>query len=383
MTNVKNIGIVIAFMVAALAQAQTVTEVVLHDFNGTAGNYPNAGVVRDSAGALYGTTVSGGANLQGVIYKLDSAGNYEILHTFSGESDGGYPYAGVIRDAAGNLYGTTTYGGIEPRTSGYGVVYKVTKSGKYSVLHTFRSGNNGSNPFAGVIRDSAGNLYGTTDVGGKSDRGVVYSISSAGEYAVLYRFQGGKDGENPLAGLVRDAAGNLYGTTLYGGASNAGVVYRLDTVGNETVLYSFTGGADGGNPVNGVTLDSSGNLYGTTSVGGADNSGVIFKLDTSGNFSLLYSFTGGADGGAPSAGVTQGASGNLYGTTSAGGANQAGVVYMVDPSGNYRVVYTFTGGADGRYPLDRLTRGPEGVLYGTAQYGGQFSDGVIFEIKTK
>jgi uncharacterized repeat protein (TIGR03803 family) len=368
------------FAVLTTAQGQTYNEIVVHNFNGTNGELPNAGVIRDAAGNFYGTTVSGGVDQQGVLYRLDHAGKYKVLHSFTGNADGGYPYAGVIHDGAGNLYGTTTYGGKEPHTAGFGVVYTLDKSGTYTVLHTFTSGSDGSNPFAGLVRDSAGNLYGTTDLGGKSDQGVVFTLDSTGNYSVLYRFDGHHDGVNPIGGVIRDAGGNLYGTTLYGGTSNAGTVYELDSAGTETILYNFTGGADGGNPVTGLSRDSDGNLYGTTGEGGNANMGVLFKLDTAGNFSVLYSFTGGADGGMPSAGVVHDAAGNLFGTTSAGGAEGAGVVYMLDPSGNYTVIYTFTGGADGRFPLDRLVHGPKGSLYGTAQYGGAHNDGVIFAI---
>ena len=155
-------------------------------------------------------------------------------------------------------------------------------------------------PYGGLIRDSKGNLYGTTNGGGASGAGVVFKVDTSGNETVLYSFTGGADGGYPLAGVIRDSAGNLYGTTNGGGASGAGVVFKVDTSGNETVLYSFTGGADGGFPLWVVLArDSAGNLYGTTAGGGASGAGVVFKVDTSGNETVLYSFTGGADGGNP------------------------------------------------------------------------------------
>ena len=176
------------------------------------------------------------------------------------------------------------------------------------VLHNFLSPGKGANPETGVIRDSAGNLYGTTKSGGRRNAGVVYKLDTSGRETVLHSFTSGADGGGPIAGVIRDSAGNLYGTTFYGGAANGGVVYKLDTAGHEIVLYNFTGGADGSQPDAGVIRDSAGNLYGTTYLGGAANAGVVYKLDPSGHETVLYSFTGGADGGYPGAtpGLPQG-----------------------------------------------------------------------------
>ena len=159
------------------------------------------------------------------------------------------------------------------------------------VLHNF-SLPTGAQPVAGVIRDSAGNLYGTTANGGTVNLGVVYKLDRTGRYTVLYNFAGGPDGGVPEAGVIRDSAGNLYGTNFGGPGVNLGVVYELDAAGNYTVLYTFTGGADGANP-NGVIRDSAGNLYGTTIADGIANSGVVYKLDTAGNYTVLYTFMGG------------------------------------------------------------------------------------------
>jgi uncharacterized repeat protein (TIGR03803 family) len=180
----------------------------------------------------------------------------------------------VIRDQAGNLYGTTTFGGA----AGYGVVYKVDTAGLETVLYSFKGAADGGEPYGGLIRDSAGNLYGTTPSYGTGYEGVVYKVDTAGNETVLYTFTGGSDGGYPYGGLVRDSAGNLYGTTSLGGTAGAGVVYELSAAGQETVLHSFTGGADGGTPYAGVIRDSAGNIYGTTYSGGKENSGGVFKL---------------------------------------------------------------------------------------------------------
>ena len=285
---------------------------------------------KDQKEAYAGTTSWGGAANAGVVYKLNASGNETVLYSFTGGADGGNPNAGVIRDSAGNLYGTTTYGGA----LGAGVVYKLNASSNETVLYSFTGGADGKSPYAGVIRDSAGNLYGTTYWGGMYTYGVVYKLDRFGKETVLHSFMGGQP--QPYAGVIRDSAGNLYGTSESGGdlagcnGDGCGVVYKLDTAGNYTVLYSFTGGADGSNPNAGVIRDSAANLYGTTPNGGTANAGVVYKLDTAGNYTVLYSFTGGADGSNPNAGVIRDLAGNLYGTTTWGGASLFGVVFKLN-----------------------------------------------------
>ena len=160
---------------------------------------------------------------------------------------------------------------------------------------------------------------------------MVYKVDTAGQETVLYSFTGGADGGEPWAGVIRDAAGNLHGTTYYGGTAGVGVVYKVDTAGQETTLYSFTIGADGGQPYAGVIRDSAGNLYGTTYYGGTAGAGVVYKLDPAGQETVLYSFTGGADGGSPRAGVIRDAAGNLYGTAYSGGTESSGVIFKIIP----------------------------------------------------
>ncbi len=360
-------------------------ETVLYAFPGAAdGQYPyNSGVMLGPDGRLYGTTFYGGRNGHGVVYKLDGDGSDEdLLYTFDllKASGFGQPGQGVISDSAGNLYGATFIGQADVGY-GFGVVYKVDPAGHATVLHNFTGGADGGDPNS-VIRDSAGNLYGTASGGGASSAGVVFKIDPSGNETVLYSFTGGADGGFPLSGVIRDSAGNLYGTTNGGGASSAGVVFKLDTSGHETVLYSFTGGPDGGFPLGGVIRDSAGNVYGTTNGGGASSAGVVFKIDTSGNETALYSFTGGADGGFPLWVVlARDSAGNLYGTTAGGGTSGVGVVFKVNPAGQETVLHTFTGGADGGTPYAGVIRGPEGRLYGTTAFGGKTNAGVVFEIE--
>ena len=198
------------------------------------------------------------------------------------------------------------------------------------MLHTFTGGADGAHPYAGMVRDSAGNLYGTTSGGGVQGYGVVFKLDEAGAETVLYSFTYGADGEFPYAALVRDPTGNLYGTTYYGGAFDAGVVFKLDTDGNETVLYSFTGAADGEFPYAGLVRDSTGNLFGTTEFGGTYGHGVVFKVGATGSETVLHNFKG-ADGKWPFAGLVRDSVGNLYGTTFYGGLYHHGVVFKITP----------------------------------------------------
>jgi uncharacterized repeat protein (TIGR03803 family) len=301
-------------------------------FNGEQEATPFAGVIRDGSGNLYGTT-PGGYESAGTVFKLDRAGHETLLHTFiNGGTGGGFPYSGVVRDAAGNLYGTLSSGGA----SVYGAVFKLDKTGSETVLYSFVGGRDGSSPLAGVVRDAAGNFYGTTYYGGGSrcggsGCGTMFKLDATGKETVLHRFTGGTDGGHPGYGsLVRDAAGNLYGTTYNGGGTGCGgpgcgIVFKLDATGKETVLHRFTGGTDGGHPGYGsLVRDPAGNLYGTTYNGGGTGCGgpgcgIVFKLDATGKETVLHRFTGATDGANPYGGLVQDAVGNLYGTTLSGG----------------------------------------------------------------
>jgi uncharacterized repeat protein (TIGR03803 family) len=240
----------------------------------------------DAAGNLYGTTYYGGAYFGGTVFKLDTSGTETVLYNFTG-ADGLDPDGGLILDKAGNLYGTASSGGA----GGFGTVFKLNTSGM-TVLYSFTGGADGSNPSSGLVMDAAGNFYGTTVFGGgygcrSNCGGTVFMVDKTGKETVLYSFLGGTDGNNPYSGLVRDAAGNLYGTTLYGGGDGCagrgcGTVFMVDKTGKEIILHSFTGGTDGGSP--GDLVRAAGNLYGITKYGGnlscnpPNGCGVVFKV---------------------------------------------------------------------------------------------------------
>jgi uncharacterized repeat protein (TIGR03803 family) len=272
-------------------------ETILFTFtNNSEGDDPLGNLVRDPAGNLYGTTKFGG-EVQcdlvggcGVVYKVTPSGEEIILHAFSGGTDGAGPTAGLIRNTAGNLYGTTSVGGTgEACYAGCGTVFVVDTADKETVLYDFTGGPDGSVPSAGLIADAADNVYGTTTFGGQFGDGVVFKISKTGLETTLHSFSGSPlDGENPYAALVRDVSGNLYGTTFGGGKYQYGTVFRLAKDGTETVLHNFTGGRDGAFPLGGLLLDSKGNLYGTASQGGrlgqclgngySNGCGIVFQI---------------------------------------------------------------------------------------------------------
>jgi uncharacterized repeat protein (TIGR03803 family) len=353
-------------------QAQAFT--VVYQFTKADGESPS-GLMRDAAGNLYGTTLLGGASDQGVVFGLDASGE-TVLHSFTG-TQGSDPTTGVVRDPAGNLFGTTA-GGTTP----FGEIFKLDTNGAVTVLHSFTGGADGGEP-NGLVQDPAGNLYGTTYVGGALGYGVVFQLDPSGTETVLHNF-GGADGVSPASDLIRDRDGNLYGTTFRGGGSGDGVVFKLDADGRETVLYSFTGGADGAKPHAGLIRDWAGNLYGTTAYGGDTQTcrlgcGVVFKLDTAGNETVLHSFTGGSDGMNPTTNLICDDRGSLYGTTSTGGQAGWGVVFKVDATGTETVLHTFTGGDDGGDPETGLVRDGAGDLYGTTDYGPS-NYGAVFKL---
>lgn len=387
---------------ARSAQAQTFS--VLYQFTGgTDGRSPHAGLLQDSAGNLYGTTFLGGdLNCNppygcGTVFKLDSGGNETVLHRFSDSGDGKLPAAGLVQDPAGNFYGTTSGGEF---AGSFGTVFKLNQAGVLTVLYNFTGGADGGKPFASLFRDSSGILYGTTSTGGTYGGGTVFKLTPPPTFCrtvlcpwtetVLHSFGSGTDGANPHAGLVRDSAGNFYGTTAGGGTNAGGTVFKLDSMGNESVLHSFVYASEGNGdfwPYASLLLDASDNLYGTASgqanhcLLGNSDCGTVFKLDSEGNETVLLDFHFGSGGYAPYAGLVRDTSGNLYGTTywSADGAIY-GTVFKLDTAGNESVLHVFTNGADGANPLAGLIQDSAGNFYGTtAGYEGS-GNGTVFKL---
>jgi uncharacterized repeat protein (TIGR03803 family) len=389
--------LVVLFVLGASAvppvEAQIFT--VLHNFTGSNGEGPYAGLIRDAAGNLYGTTSEGGSSGDGVVFKLNPDGKKTVLYSFTGV-DGNSPND-VIPDDYGNLYGTTYAGGTGQCQSefgtGCGTVFRLDMMGNETVLHSFTGGADGAFPFAGVILDAQGNLYGTAANGGDvsscngSGCGVVFRLDATGEEIVLYSFTGGTtDGCNPAGSLLRHR-GSLYGTTYSCGASGYGTVFKVDTSGTETVLHSFAGGkTDGAEPYAGLVRNADGLLYGTTVYGGASGDGTVFKVSETGKETVLHNFAGGAtDGEYPYAGITLDAMGNLYGDTFQGGPSNWGTVFELSTkkdstgrSSRMTLLHSFTG-LKGGGPYGGVTR-VAGHIYGTTSGGGRRGYGTVWQI---
>lgn len=308
-----------------------------------------------------------------------------ILHSFTcGQSDGCNPASGVILDSQGNLYGTTQNGGVY----GGGVVFELSTSGTVSILHSFNpSSGDGFYPLAGVVFGPDGNLYGTTYLGGTYGIGTIYMVTLSGTETVLYNFTGGADGCEPQAGVVFDSGANLYSTAPYCGAYGWGTVFKLSPSGSGigtgpfTTLYSFTGGTDGGYPVAGLLLGpgNQGNLYGTTYQGGAYGFGTVFTVTSSGTESVLHSFNAnGKDGFYPEAGLIPGPTGFVIGTTNKGGTVGVGTVFGVSVSGTETIIYSFKAGKDGISPVTGLVTTGKNEACGVTYWGGAYDLGTVY-----
>jgi uncharacterized repeat protein (TIGR03803 family) len=376
----------------ATAHAQSYTFTVLYTFAGQPDGDTPSSIVKDKAGNIFGTTYSGGAYGLGTVFKIDPQGRETVLYSFKGSPDGDGPL-GLLQGSEGQLYGVTVAGGA----SGFGTVFKIDAIGKEVVLYNFKGDTDGWGP-VGLVEDSAGNLYGTTCCGGVGSYGTVFRLTRDGVHTVLYSFPGAPDGSDPQGGLIRDAAGNLYGTTYYAGpylncglGYGCGIVFKVSAQGEKTVLYSFDkNGGDGFNPVGNLVQDVAGNLYGTTFNGGALY-GIVYKLSRTGQETVLYSFLGDFDGENPRAGLVLDNAGNLYGTTFMGGNkgnccggffyNGCGTVFEITPDGREIQLHAFKG-VDGEYP-GALLRDASGRLYGVAAGGKCASPsgcGVVFEL---
>jgi uncharacterized repeat protein (TIGR03803 family) len=356
------------------------TETVLHNFTGKPdGAGPEFGTLAsDGKGNLYGTTIEGGAFNNGCVFEVSSTGGEKVLYSFGAAPDGKYPHEGVILDGAGNLYGATFDGG----SFGYGTVFKlVIATGRETVLYNFMGEPDAANPDSALTRDSAGNLYGTTFFGGASNDGAVFEVTTSDQELVLHSFAGPpSDGAIGYAGLVHDLEGDLFGVTVDGGADEDGTIFELSGTGSDKILHSFTGTPDGRFPHGDLAFDDAGNLYGTTLNGGADSRGMIFKVTAAGLESALYSFLGAPDGQSPIAGVFRDSQGNLYGTTQFGGKFGFGSVYVLSGTGQETVLYSFGGPPDGEGPIAGLVEDSQGNLYGTTVEGGSSNSGIVFEL---
>jgi uncharacterized repeat protein (TIGR03803 family) len=345
------------------------------------------------------------------------AASFNVLHEFTAGTDGEFPFASLVQDSAGNLYGTTIEGGGSGcYGSGCGTVFRVTPEGDESVVYAFQGGNDGDSPSAGLILDGNGNLYGTTAVGGNphcrySEKpygcGTVFKLTPQGVETILHAFAGGKDGSEPEGNLAMDQAGDLFGATIDGGAvgkrgkegcgdrRGCGTVFEIGADGTKTVLHSFRGGKDGAIPFGNVLLDVNGNLYGTTVEGGGASvcphgCGAVYRISPDGEEKVLYRFQGASDGEEPG-GLIMNGTGDLFGVTSSGGETtcKCGTIFKITSKGHEDVLYAFKGGSDGIDPdYAPLAMDASGNLYGATIYGGGNQAGcadgcgTVFEFST-
>jgi uncharacterized repeat protein (TIGR03803 family) len=312
------------------------------------------------------------------------AQSFSVVHSFGDASDGANPFAGLVIDGGGNLYGVTWGGG----SFGTGTVFELRENGEEKVLYNFTGGSDGANPYSGLILDADGNLYGTTSGGGADGFGTVFKLSKGGKEEVLHGFESGADGANPEGSLTMDADGNLYGTTFAGGASGTGAVFRVTKGGEESILYSFAGGTDGANPVAGLTFSSKGDLFGTTSAGGTYGDGTVFLVAPSKSGwkeTVVHNFALQSDGGVPYAGLVLDHSGNLYGAATEGGdggSSGGGIVFELSASGSgwtFQVLSDLAGwGISGTFRNVLLDA--SGNIYATTHCDGSSDAGTVYEL---
>jgi uncharacterized repeat protein (TIGR03803 family) len=387
--------LILAVITTGAAQAQTFK--TLFSFDGSDGSSPFAGLTQGTNGDFYGTAKFGGANGgYGTVFKISPAGTLTTLYNFCSQpdcADGYSPTGGVLQATNGNFYGIANLGGA----NGDGTVFKITAAGKLTTLYNFCSQPgcaDGSRPFAGLVQGTNGAFYGTASIGGAIGEGTVFKIEPSGKLTTLYSFcsqSNCTDGANPEGVLVQGTDENFYGTTFAGGAKgDYGTFFKITPSGKLTTLYSFctqSGCADGYNPQAGLIQDANGDFYGTTLGGGnSGDYGTFFRITSGGELTTLYRFcsqSSCADGYNPSSELVRAASGDFYATTSAGGANAQGTIFSITPTGTLTTLYSFcsTGCTiAGYYPTAGLLQSTNGTFYGTTYEGGTEGAGTIYSL---
>ncbi|HUI06684.1 MAG TPA: choice-of-anchor tandem repeat GloVer-containing protein [Verrucomicrobiae bacterium] len=344
---------------------------IIYSFSGPDGAQPEAGVALGTDGNFYGTTVQGGANYLGTIFKVSPAGVLSTLHSFA-RGEGRNSIGGLTQGTNGDFYGTTYAGG----SNNLGTVFQISTSGVFATLYQF-GGLDGSHPGAGLCQGTDGNFYGTTIDGGTANSGTVFQVDPAGTVTTLYNFEGSTNGALPRAGLVQGSDGDFYGTTSIGGTNRFGTVFKMTSSGSLTTLHQF-GNKEGHNPAGELVEASEGVFFGTTIRGRRDNHGSVFRITSDGSFTNVVAFTS-VNGVHPKSKLVQGTDGFFYGMTTGGGLG-FGTVFMVGEGGAITRLYSFNGAGNGAYPYAGLVSGNDGFLYGTTAFGGRNLHGVIFRV---
>ncbi len=357
--------------VPILAHAQTYT--VLYNFDGTHGSNPEGNLAQGRDGTLYGTTIDGGTNSAGVVFRITPTGNLKALYNFLGGIQGGDSWGGLTLGRDGNFYGTTTYGGdISCGGIGCGTVFKITAGGSLTNLYSFTNpGVNGCIPEAPPIQGTDGNFYGTTGCG------TAYKITSSGTFTLLASFYP----EEVNSPLLQGTDGNFYGTTA--GSIVPETVFKITSKGTVTIIYEFGLGNYGTFPGGGALIQGTdGNFYGTAEQGGSTGGGVVFRLTPRGTLTVLHNFPDPnylSDGSSPFVGLVQATDGNFYGSTRGGGNQDNGVIFQITPAGAYSILHYF-GGTDGANPYSPVVQHTDGKFYGLAGFGGASNAGVVYSL---
>lgn len=370
--------------------------VALHQFNGQIKNgvadgaNPEGTLLLDADGNLFGTTFAGGIG-EGTVFKIDASGQESVLFTFSAHESGANPATPLIQDASGNLIGIADGG------PGAGVIFRVSKDGSESTLFNFQGGLDNLEPkvpTGGLFMDKAGNLIGTTLFGGSANCdlgcGTVYRLNTAGVLQVVHKLNGRNEGSQPSGPFIQDAAGNLIGVAKSGGKTcpefpqaGCGTIFKIAPNGKLTVFHTFQGGASGAVPRSGLLMDAAGNLFGSTSQGGTQENGLVFKIAPDGTYTVLHRFTG-KEGANPNGGLVEDEAGNLFGTALGGGSEALGTVFELTQFGRLTVLHNFIGDTDGAAPFAGLVRDSSGHLFGTTVKNfiiQQVQGGNVFEMR--
>jgi uncharacterized repeat protein (TIGR03803 family) len=380
-TVAAGVGAAVGNVSGIAVTCRLASESVIHSFGISDGVGPQANVIQGTDGNFYGTTSGGGTSGLGTVFKVTPAGVETVLHSFAGgAADGASPLASLTQATDGNLYGTTGGGG----PNGMGAVFRITPAGMETIVHFFEGApSDGADPAAAVIQATDGNLYGTTVAGGATNNGTVFRLTIGGATTLLHSFVGGAtDGIQPIASLIQANDGNFYGTTPNGGPTNGGTVFKISPGGTESVLHFFTFlNSDASIPYASLIQAGDGNFYGTSGSGGPSNSGTVFKITPAGVESVVHSFAGGAtDGQGPKSALLLAADGNFYGTTSQGGPTDNGAVFKISIIGAETVIHFFTNGIDGSLPGVSLVQATDGNLYSTTYTGGQTKSGSLYRM---
>ncbi|QNF34660.1 putative Ig domain-containing protein [Adhaeribacter swui] len=339
------------------------------------GSNPQGSLLLATDGNFYGMTYSGGTFGYGTVFKITPSGNFTLLRKFNGQIDGRYPQGSLVQGNDGNFYGMTYQGG----SSNYGTIFKISATGAFTVIKHLDN-TTGSYPQGSLVKANDGNFYGLTYQGGTNNYGTIFRITPNGNFTIRRHLDSSISGGYPQGSLVQGSNGSLYGITYQGGANGYGTIFRMALNGTFTVLHSLNYTTDGGYAQGNLIQGTDGNFYGTTYQGGTNSAGTIFKISANGKFTVLHNLDNINDGRYPRGGLVQGTGGNYYGMTSSGGPGDQGTVFRVTSSGSYSVLAHFPESSKGQAPLGSLIQAKNGNFYGLTSSGGTYGYGTLFRL---